>query len=131
MRAPSAIYHRSTSSVYTEECTRKHSTASVILINYLLSVSIKKGRVKQIGLHLPSGALVVIKRMKKVDGEMTQLSRVLAGLAENPSSDLSSTSDGSQSTVTLALGDLTPPSGLHGYPHTTCVCTHIHINKKT
>lgn len=73
---------------------------------------------------------MVIKRMKKVDGEMAQLSRVLAGLAENPSSDLCSTSDGSQSPVTLALGDLTPPSGLHGYPHTTCVCTHIHINKK-
>lgn len=56
-----------TSSVNTEECTRKHSTAFVILINYLLSVSIKKGRVKQIGFHLPSGALVVIKRMKKED----------------------------------------------------------------
>lgn len=66
---------------------------------------------------------------KKEEGGLeTQLPRVRAALAENPSSDPDLVSGGLQATITSAPGDLMPFSGLYGYPHTTHVYTHICIN---
>lgn len=117
MRAPSAIYHRS-HFIHLHRGMHRKTHCSTGNIDKLFAVCVHQEGKSQTNNVLPA---------MRSPRETTWLSRMLAALEEDPSSDLSSASI----TCDTSSGDLMSPSGLNGYPHTTCVFTHMYIKHKT